>query len=128
MQIAPSNAVPTQIALFAHVDMQELRSEAARFLLRVLITVPEYFVSFSTAKETPATTEGAAEADAEGAAEADAEVDVVLEALTLLDEEAVVELTGAVVELRVLEELELEELEELETFWYMFRPLDPPQI
>ena len=106
--------------------MHEVRSDAALFLARPLITVPEYVVSFSTAKATPAMEVG------------DPEADVALEvpeALGTLDEEALLELTRLLAELdelETLEELELptvvEELTGIATFWYMFNPEAPPQI
>lgn len=121
--------------------MHEFKSDAALFLARPLITVPEYVVSFSTAKVTPAIEVGDPEADA---------ALVVLERLVLLEkEEALLELARLATELEELDRLEelvevelttvelLIELEELTvdeelagsvTFWYMFKPEGPPQI
>lgn len=80
--------------------MHEVRSDAALFLARPLMTVPEYVVSFSIAKVTPAMEVGDPEADA---------TLVVPEVLVTLDEEALLETT------RLLAELdELETLAELE--------------
>jgi hypothetical protein len=112
----------------AHVVMHEVRSDAALFLARPLIAVPEYVVSFSTAKATLAMEVGDPEADV---------ALVVPQALVTLDEEALLELTRLLAELDELEtlaELELElptiveELTGIATFWYMFNPEGPPQI
>lgn len=109
------------------------------------MTVPEYVVSFSTVKETPAMEVDDPEADV---------ALVVLETIVPLDEEeALLELAELVTELEELDRLEelveaellteleeptiVEELEELTvdeelagslTFWYMFKPEGPPQI
>lgn len=105
------------------------------------MTVPEYVVSFSTAKVTPAIEVGDPEADA---------ALVVLEMLAPLDEEkALLVLARLATELEELDRLEelvevelatvelLKELDELTvdeelaesvTFWYMFKPEGPPQI
>lgn len=99
------------------------------------MTVPEYVVSCSTAKVTPAIEVGEPEADV---------ALVVLETLVPLDEEVLLELAGLVAELKELDRFEalleaelLTELDELTvveelagslTFWYMFRPEGPPQI
>jgi len=134
----------------AQVVMHELKSDAALFLARPLMTVPEYVVSFSTVKETPAMEVGDPEADV---------ALVVLEIIVPLDEEeALLELAELVTELEELDRPEelveaelttvellteldeltiVEELEELTvdeelagslTFWYMFKPEGPPQI
>lgn len=105
----------------AHVVIHEVKSDAALFFERLLIIVPEYVVSFSTVKETPAIMEG----DAEG----DAVLEMVLETLDELETTDELEITD---ELETLEELEMltedEVLDGVTTFWYMFNPLDPPQI
>jgi hypothetical protein len=77
------------------VVIHEVISDAALFLERLLIMVPEYVVSFSTVKETPATTEGDAEADTV--------LEIVLETLDELETTDELEVTD---ELELMDELE----------------------